>query len=75
MGSEKSETAVLPIGLKLDELLEAGEEIFRDCENTDPKQRGSMDVLSLAKRIVELVNSSHSCRQYSRARAVRSKLP
>ena len=55
MGSEKSETAVLPIGLKLDELLEAGEEIFRDCENTDPRQQGSVDVLSLARRIVELV--------------------
>ena len=46
---------MLPTGLKLDELLEAGEEIFRDCENTDPKQQGSVDVLSLARRIVELV--------------------
>lgn len=52
---DRLETIILPTGLKLDELLEAGEEIFRDCENTNPQQRGSVDVLSLARRIADLV--------------------
>ena len=51
------ETAVLPTGLKLDQLLEAGEEIFKDCENTDPRHRGPVDFQSLARRIAELVSS------------------
>lgn len=48
---------MLPIGLKLDQLLEAGEEIFRDTENvnTNSGARSPADVLSLARRLAELV--------------------
>ncbi len=54
MGSDKSEMAVLPIGLKPDELLTAAEEIF-DCQNQDPKRQNSLSFMSLAQRIVDLV--------------------
>lgn len=55
-GSDKGETAVLPTGLNLDRLLEAGEEIFKDHENADPLRQGSVDFLSLARRMVEVVS-------------------
>lgn len=57
LNSENGETIMLPAGLEVDQVLDAGEEIFGDCKSVNPERQRSAPLEGLVGVLVRLVSS------------------